>query len=196
MEKLVAINRRHFLDENIGKAELPPQVKVQLRSRYEGKAFDEAAVVADIAENVKVWAEVLREQPRMPTIKAGADNVDQLLSAVEGMLAGKDVNDVPRFHSVKEAFHKVTGTPYDIGKSEYTSRVLGEAANFASWMKPNLREAELREAISWTSVLGVSMYRRLVAEYRTPLYDEWKLIVSEISELGNTKQQLRERTGY
>lgn len=196
MQKLVAINRAHFLNEQIGGAELPAQVKAQIRKRYEGMAFVESDVVSDIAENVKVWAEVLREQPRMQTRQVGPDSVDKLLSAVEGMLAGKDVDDVPRFRGIKEAFHKVTGAPYDMGRSEYVSRVLGESANFASWMKPNLREAELREAISWTSVLGVSMYRRLIAEYRLPIYDEWKYLVSEISDLSDMKEQLRERTGY
>lgn len=194
--KIAASNQRIFLDKNIGEAELPPQVKVQIRERYEGAAFVEADVLADIAGNVKVWAEVLRDQPKVSTLKAGPDKIDNLLNAVEGMLAGKDINDVERFHSVKEAFCKVTGSPFDIGRSQFADSVIAESVNFASWMKPNLREAELREAITWTSVLGVSMYRRLIAEYRVPIYDEWKLIVSEISELDNTKQQLRERTGY
>ena len=194
--KIAAANQRIFLDQHIGDSTLPAQVKLQIRKRYDGAAFVEADVITDIAENVKVWAEVLREQPRMGPLTAGPDKVDNLLDAVEGMLAGKDVNDVDRFHSVKEAYCKVTGSPFDIGRSQFADSVIAESINFASWMKPNLREAQLREAITWTSVLGVSMYRRLIAEYRVPIYEEWKQIVSEISELDNTKQQLRNRTGY
>ena len=196
MTKIVAVNRRHFLDKVIGEAELPAQVKLQIRKRYDNVAFAEADVVTDITENVKVWSEVLREQPKVRIVQTGPDEADKLLDAVEGMLAGKDINDIPRFHSVREAFCKVTSTPFDVSRAQFADSVIRESVNYASWMAPNLREGALREAVSWTNVLGVSMYRRLIAEYRVPIYDEWKLIVSEISELDNTKQQLRNRTGY
>ncbi len=196
MVKIVAANRRQFLDKYIGDAELPAQVRVQIRKRYEGMAFVEADVIADIAENVKIWSEVLREPPKIRSLRAGPAEADKLLDAVQGMLDGKDVNDVPRFHSVKEAFCRVTGEDFTIGRSEFADKVISESVNYASWMAPNLREGALREAISWTSVLGVSMFRQLIKEYRIPIYDEWKLIVSEISDLKDMKQQLRERTGY
>lgn len=116
--------------------------------------------------------------------------------AMDGMLAGADLDKVPRFRSPKHAYAIIKGVH---GPIEFisASQMLREAVAYQPKTEYGL-DNPLRESVStgsWAELLGDSITRRMLAEYSTDALQTWRRIVSEVSGPRDFRTNRRMRLG-
>lgn len=172
------VEARAHLRTAVAESGLPDAAKARLRKSFEGR---ERFVEAEVDQAIKDEREYLGTitQTGKPTnvgdirIEAGetrAEKVQQMLEAFFDP-AHKEHNKV---HSFKECYINITGDRRVTGRMDDCDRAL-------------LREslgAEFRESLdtsSFANVLGNTIARRMVAEYRAAVdYDAWRKIVNVV----------------
>jgi hypothetical protein len=184
-----------MLRANLAESNLPDAAKEKLKSRYAGKTFSESELKADIEAEVK-YASALVESlhPSGLRIEVGQADVDKLGDAVEGMIADKDINKVPRFHSIHEAFAKVERVnPYSAG---FKDRIwIGMQKTARTWDE----KRAMKEAIatsSFAEVLGDRLHKRMVAEYSEAGLQDWRKISNVTSAPDFLTQRATRLGGY
>lgn len=193
--ELALANRQRMLSERVSSAALPDPVKDKIREDFEGRIFDEDELDSVLQRESKIWTNILREKPAVSTISVRETRRDRFVDAIEGMIEGEDVNGVPRFHSVHQAYCTVKGLPFDTPKHAIANGLIAEGIGFDP-VNQVLREAGSITTATWTAVFGTAMQRKLIKDYKIPVFDEWKKIVSEVVTLSDFKAQLSERVGY
>ncbi len=178
------------LDSALQSSGLPKPVQDKLGRRFSSLEFTSETLTEAIREEKEVLAQILPPERRyFPSIKMGESERDKIDKAMDGLLEGEDIDGIPRFRNLREAYSIVTGTPILDVRAQH---ILNASSAFDSSV------GFLREEIStstWTNVFGTSMTRRLLKEYRKPGYDDWKKICSSVETLDNMKSQERVRIG-
>ncbi len=123
----------------------------------------------------------------------GDSGHDKLFKALTGLMDGSDVDGIPRFRSLKEAYCRWTGQDYfDLSASEYAQAF---ATNYAS----NRDHGRLKESLTtatWGQVFADVLYNRLMRAYAAnPLYSSWRQFVSEIEDVPDFRDQHLTRIG-
>ncbi|MHB9075796.1 MAG: phage major capsid protein, partial [Desulfobaccales bacterium] len=181
---------RNLLAGKLTSCGLPEITLAKIRKDFTArKVFVEADLDQAITDEREYLAKFHEASglPGLGRATAGPDERDKVLRALEGFFFAEDLKigdqKVPRFISIREAYTKITGDHQVTGRVE-------DAVN--------LKKYAFREALgtdSWAQIFGVSMTRRLLAEYNLPQYQAWRLIVSDIVPVNDFRENLRLRVG-
>jgi len=165
------------LRAELAESKLPDPSKTRLTEKFSGKIFEKAELSKEIDSEKKYCARMMESlHPHGLRIETGQDSTDKMGDAVEGMIAGFDINKTPRFRSFTEAYSRMEGlSPFTPGIKERLWHGLKEAAPIYN------RKKAFREAIttaSFAEVLGDRLHKRMVAEYAEIGLEEWRKIVA------------------
>ena len=108
---------------------------------------------------------------------------------MDGMFEGEDVDKIPRFRSLHEAFRQITGRTFFKPQD-----VLRESISYA----PAEERKRLSESIAtttWAEILGDSITRKMIKEYKLPDLQEWRKVVSEIAPIKDFRTNRRMLVG-
>jgi hypothetical protein len=167
----------NLLVEEINGSELPDLLKKRIRKQFEGRIFEEADLKAAIKEEKEI-ADKLSGSGAVIGVgglrmEVGPGEPEKLQAAFD-KLFGCEVDDkfkdIPAFNSLRGAYTRLTGDPELRGIPSREGLKLGEA--FMNMMR--LPAAYSTSTFSF--VLGNSMYRRLLKEYKAVDYREDALI--------------------
>lgn len=173
------------LKESLAGSELWKTFKDGIMADFMGKKFEKSELEAAITRAKSMQGD-LTESGQVRGLGAtkgevGKGEVEKTIKALDGFFDKADLDNVPRFRSFREAYLTITGDTHFSGK-------LKEAKNFHKF-------TEALTTSSWPELLGDSITRRMLAEYRGRKFDEWKLIVSEISTNLDFRSNRRMRMG-
>lgn len=126
-----------------------------------------------------------------PTVTAHvtAEAVDKKRAALDAMLAGDYANG---YRSFREAFVDFTGRRPRSFDEDFNRTILRETLTM---FDSGMRSTEALDSASWGFVLGDSITRRMVAEYRRPSLQTWRQIVSSTPPINDFRTQRIERIG-
>ncbi len=182
--------RQALLAERLAESKLPAPLKEELREAFSGRIFDSEELTQAIAKKEAVW-QALAKINAKPRVEVTLDERDKMQKRLDGMIIGEDIDGIPRFRSLHQAFATFRNLNLaDVPRSDIADMIMAESWGY------DPRQANLRESISWSLALGTSMNRALIREYQIPGFDTWKLICSDIGDLDDLKERLRNRTGY
>jgi len=161
---------------------LPTPIIKKIERAFSGRMFSPTELYGAIREEREVYARLLESGAVRGCgggkLEVGMDEREKVIKALDGFFANEDLEGVARFRSFREAYIAITGD----------SRISG-----------SLREARrLTEAMttaSWAEILGDSITRRMLAEYRASNLNKWRRIVSDIVPLQDFRTQRRVRYG-
>lgn len=129
------------------------------------------------------------------------DEKETLAKAMDGLFERRNIDNVPRFRSLKEAFARVTHRGYwDINPS----MILQESARYipeTQYGQP-FREAiegrRLTESVgtsTWAELLGDSITRKMIKDYSLEELSIWRKLVSDVTSVTDFRTQRRMRMG-
>lgn len=116
-----------------------------------------------------------------------------VVHAMDGMFEGSNMENVPRFTSLHEAYCRITGKNYfDLQNRTIFQECLGQQ----DYSSSGRRLTESVATTDWAQVFGDSVTRKLVREYnQSSQYEAWRSIVSEITSPKDFRTQRRVRVG-
>ncbi len=159
---------------------------------------DEATIVSRITETSGIWSAAMAGTPSaLPGqgVTVGEEDQEKRQKALDGMILGRDVDDIPAFRSIKEAYAAFSGrNPYQMGDEDFNRWILAESVGAVPYAGAQ-RLTESLTTGSWTEALGDSIRRALVAEYSMDALGSWRQIVSEISNIPDFRTNRRVRVG-
>ena len=166
-----------MLVEELNSSALPDLLKVRVRRQFEGKIFEEAALKAAIKEEKEIADKLTGSGTPYGVgglrMEVGPGEPEKLQAGFD-KLFGVDVDEkfkeVPSFKSLRAAYTRLTGDAEMRGIPTPEGLKLGEA------FMNLLRLPAAYSTSTFSFVLGNSMYRRLIKEYRIPDYKEEALI--------------------
>jgi hypothetical protein len=178
---------RMLLNEKLSESGLPDEAKARIR-RLMPAVFTEADLDKEIASE-KDYIAKFSESGKVKGAGAGTvitlDERDRKIAALDGFFFGEaqKVGDqlVPAYRSFKKAYRDITG-------DQELTGLLREAVNLKFF-------TEALDSTSWPQVLGDSITRRMLAEYRSPEYTEWRQVVSDIGSITDFRTNRRMRIG-
>lgn len=160
---------------------------------------------ADIVARVNTFARIAEGFERAglrPTIPAApngstTDELDRKRAALDAFFDG---NFTTGYRSFKEAYIDWTGAaPRSAIDADLNRQILRESVSMLyvgeRVMFDSGRATESLDSTSWSSALGDSMTRRLIAEYAVPQLQNWRQIVSSIVPINDFRSQKLERLG-
>lgn len=129
------------------------------------------------------------------------DEKDTLQKAMDGMFERRNIDNVPRFRSLKEAFARITGRSYwDINPSmmlQESARYVPET-QYGMPFRESIDGRRVTESVgtsTWAELLGDSITRKMVKEYSLEELSIWRKIVSDVSSVTDFRTQRRMRMG-
>lgn len=177
-----------LLDKRLDQAQLPAPVAAKLRKRYDGRAFEAAALEADITSEKEMLDALAKEgkveglgEPRAAVVLEQQEKLQCGMDRLFGAAAreGAPAQGVPAFRSFRDAFRQITGRQLE--------DMLGH------------RIATAQEAITaalWADILGTSMHRRLIKDYAAANYGEERIASRRPGGVANFKTQDSLRVQY
>jgi hypothetical protein len=128
------------------------------------------------------------------SVREGGDQsgTDDLIKAIDGMLANEDIDGVPRLNSFKEAYYKWTG------RDPFTTdpfTMFRESQSSYDSASDTRRLTESLTTGSWAEIFADRLFRRMVSEYRLPTLQDWQKIVSNRENITDFRTQRRQRWG-
>lgn len=186
--KLAEAECRTILAEKLAECKLPEITVGKLRKQFSGKIFTEADLDAAITEERQYLAS-FQEAGKVTGLGRAAEITleerDKVLKSLDGFFEGEDLKigdvKIPRFKSFKEAYTVITGDHNLTGQFK-------EAKNLA-------RFSEAMTVSSWAQILGDSITRKMLAEYRVPTLQDWRKVVSDITAISDFRTNRRMRMG-
>jgi hypothetical protein len=166
-----------LLVDELTQSGLPDILRDRLRRRFEGKVFEAEELRAAIKEEKEVVDKLTGSGVPHGVgglrMEVGAGEPEKLQAALD-KLFGVDVEEkyqqVPPFNSLRAAYTRLTGDQECRGIPSREGLKLGEA------FMQMLRLPAAYSTSTFSFVLGNSMYRRLLKEYKTVDYREDALI--------------------
>lgn len=206
-----------MLKEKLTESKLPAQAQGKIEKQFQGRVFEAQELNGAIAEMRDLLASLdVSGDVRLPGqervgIRMGESGPDKIMLALDGFWAGEDLpgedkRKVRRFRSLKEAWAHIMRRDWDVQEvlresvaKKYDShgRVGIQATRMAESRGDTLQKrfAEALTTTSWAQILGDSITRRMMAEYEIGELQDWRLIVSEISNVTDFRTQRRMRVG-
>ena len=191
---------RMMVREAIDSSNLPPAARDKLSTQLlESDITDEATIKARVTEAAGIWEDAMGAsgQPlpgQSGRVEVGTEEREKLQHALDGMRAGRTIEGVSPFRSIKEAYSAFTGKhPYGMGDADFNRALLAESIGAVSDASARLTESLTTG--SWAEALGDSITRQLIAEYQRPDLQTWRQIVSEIGPINDFRTNRRVRVG-
>ncbi len=185
-----------MLADEMANSGLPDIMKSRVRKQFEGKVFEIETLKAAIQEEKEIADKLTGSGTpagvgglRAEVIAGEPERHQAALDKLLGAETDKKYDDVPAFGSLKSAYVRLTGDPDFRGIPSREGVKLGEA--FMNLMR--LPAAYSSTAFSF--VLGNSMYRRLIKEYKAVEYNE-DILFSFIRNAENFKTLEIVQVGY
>lgn len=174
--------RAQALEAKLQASGLPAAAQAQVRRQLEGREYDAAEVDQAIGGLRDLLARAVAPRvvqgvggPRVSGVRPTTERLQAAVDRLFGLPLPDHLSDVPRLSGIREAYLLVTG---DYG---FTGRY--------QWEQSVIREANEVTTTVMSDVLGVSMNKRLVADYRAQAR-WWEPIATKV-ELRDMKQQER-----
>lgn len=186
-----ALLREALISKAFEGVTLPDAVATRLRASLAKRpALTLTEAKAEVTETVEMLASITDARSGSghgSSVHTALDEADKQIKALDGFFQQKSIDNVPAFTSFQEAYIAITGDRRLTGR-------LSEASNIS-------RFARLKEGMttaSWGEILGDSIARAMIADYRTPSqYDAWRQIVSDITSPRDFRTNRRLRlAGY
>lgn len=193
-EKAQMREAKALLLEKLAESDLPEPVKAKVRKSFEGRIFESKELEESIKDEKDTLAK-LSETGQVQGLGRGRVQItesekEKLNKAMDGMFEDGDVDGVPRFRSLREAFQKMTGT-HDAAAQDVIRACYGQPLN-------ELAGARLTEAITtstFAQALGDSITRKMIKEYKLPALNDWRKIVSDIVPIKDFRTNRRALVG-
>lgn len=196
------------LDSKLKESGLPDKVQTTIRAKYAGKAFESADLDTEIATAKDLVTSVSENAipSEVPWDSSDAGK-DKLTLAMDGLVRGTPQKDdkgdiVTPFKSLRHAYSMITGrnafdqTGYEVLESArgydsgYYNQNVGDGRfqEATAMLRSNFGDGTLNK------VLGDSITRAALMEYKFPALNEWRKIVRTTS-VSDLRKQLREQVG-
>jgi hypothetical protein len=183
-----------MLRESLEGSDLPSPLRQRIQEDFSSReAFTRDDLDTAISRESDIYARVVQSPPLQwtPSAKILETRQEKLTKAMDGLFIGSPVDGVKPFRSLREAFSVVKGIGYyDVDPIE----MLAEGRRYDSGSH-NKRLMESLTVSSWAELLGDSITRRIIAEYKQPGYDEWRSLVSDVGSVNDFRTQRRMRMG-
>lgn len=188
------------LEKTLAESNLPEPIQSKLRKRYSNRVFEISELQSDI-EDERSTLQQLRlarvpEKVEWSTDAGDATSeTDRHMKAMEGLIAGKSIDGIRPFHNLRHAYYEITGkNPFDQTGYEVLESARGYDSGIGNSDVGNISEATSMVTTQFTKILGDSITRRALEEYRFPALQEWKRI-SNVVPVSDLRDQKRERLG-
>jgi len=191
LEQVVESERKAQVKLVIEGCRLPKPFKDKVANASEGKTVEQVVTLIE-SERTALAALNLSEGSGIATQRTQIteSEQDKFQKAMDGMLMGETVGGVEPFNSLSHAFRQITG------RRDFEPRdVLAEAIMF---IPPQARKSKLAESLTTSSfpqILGDSIHRRMVADYKMDDLNVWRKIVSDITSIKDFRFNPRVRMG-
>lgn len=163
------------LKDELRESGLPELSQARIRKHFDGKVFEITALQAAVKDE-KEYLDKLTGSGIVTgagSVRIGAEEPEKLQAAFDKLM-GVEVDakfkDVPALTSLRSAYVRLTGDTDVRGIPSENGIKMGEA------MMQMLRMPAAYSSVSFSYVLGNSMYRRLIQDYRAVDYGEQSLI--------------------
>lgn len=163
------------LKDELRESGLPELSQARIRKHFDGKVFETTALQAAVKDE-KEYLDKLTGSGIVTgagSVRIGAEEPEKLQAAFDKLM-GVEVDakfkDVPALTSLRAAYVRLTGDTDVRGVPSADGVKMGEA------MMQMLRMPAAYSSVSFSYVLGNSMYRRLIQDYRAVDYGEQSLI--------------------
>jgi len=154
------------------------------------ESLDEAESV--LMEAQTIWASAIEEQASSTPTYRQIDRPSRDVLRVQGMLAGEAIDGVKPFTSLREAYSSVAGkNTWQLSPGSFANEVLRASHGFDSE-----RLVETVKTSDWTYTLGQGLYREMIRQYNLPGFDDWRKVVSQVSNLNDMRRRDRLRLDY
>ena len=211
------IDIREAAGRKVAGSGLSETIQGRIVESLRGKSFDsvlDAEAAADV--EIESYRSLIAElgPPKVEGFGdareavAGNDKLDRLQVALDGMLAGKALalgdEQVEPFRSIHEAYHEVTGKipGYEVGISDMLTegRIYSPDTSSTAWSGRTResapgdgfrRVAEAVVSTTWAQMLGDSITRRMIAEYKVDDLNTWRPLASDIVSVKDFRTQDR-----
>lgn len=187
MESLAEENRMLKISKKLSESSLPKISQDRLMEAFKGSKLTDKDVDGIIHKEREYLASINagKAVSFAESIELGKDKDDKFRLAMDGFFENKNVDNVPRFRTLSEAFYKVTGKHPDNGYS-----ILAESLRF----KPT-KLKEGMQTSDWAQILGDSVTRKMLSEYALDDLNVWRQLVSDITPIKDFRTQRRMRMG-
>jgi len=176
--------------DKIDATALPKVIKDRLVTRFSGRVFEATELDEMIVEEQTVYAAILDTMPKNP-VRVVVDEKDKFSDVLTATVLDEEYEGQAPLGSIQRAYCMFNGfDPMATSRRALADGIIRESFGYDPGLSP------LREAISWSTVLGATMNRILVKDYQLPVFNEWEQIVSSIRPLSDMKAQRTERIGY
>ena len=195
---------------------LPRVIKDKILAQFSGRVFKGEELAGAMTTEAEVLKALADERPTSyPAIEMGADQKDRAISALEGLIKGEDVDEVPAARTMREAyaiFHQIP--TYDVDAHdvlrETWNRTYTEGNQRLREQKARLREASGVAGASglnqpstsapsgfetWGEVMSELIHKRLLELYAMPYLDDWRKLATSVVAIPDFKHQRRIRVG-
>ncbi|MCE5265724.1 MAG: hypothetical protein LLG97_19620 [Deltaproteobacteria bacterium] len=163
------------LRDELAGSDLPDLSQTRIREQFEGKVFETAQLQAAITKE-KEYVDKLTGSGSVTgagQVRIGAEEPEKLQAAMDkllGVTVDDKFKDVPPLESLRAAYTRLTGD------QDVRGIATDQAIRQGTAIMSMLRLPAAYSSASFSFVLGNSMYRRLVQEYRAVDYNEAALI--------------------
>ena len=199
--RLMIAEGRSLLSEKLAEAAtIPAPFKDAIRADFERALNEGRFVEADLEARInrdRDMAAKLMESGNVPqpgSLNITDDQRDKHAKALDGMIAGKPIDGVTPFLTLKQAYRIMTGSKREYISEALARDVLREAASYvpADYEDDGLRESVI--STTFAQVLGDSITRRMLMEYNFPQFTSWRNI-SSVVPLTDFRTNRRMRMG-
>ena len=214
-EKRMDLEKREgelIVKEKLLESGLAEPARVRVQTLFEGKTGIIGEEVEKAIQSEKDYIKSLKEATGDVSGLGGAHGSDEVITgtddrekmekAFDGMFAGEDVDGIPMFSSLSEAWGICTGGKWGSREQTadwiYESIALSLPQSFRQDREKHKRMIEsrwnelasinLREAITTTDfpvAFGDALFRRLQKEFTDDPLNDWRQIVSSIENLSD-----------
>jgi hypothetical protein len=216
IEQFQVLQSRQYLNTALEDSGLQPDVKKSIRAKFPANIRIEESAVDEAIKEAKAQAPLVDRSPwddgqvHLPgqervggkLVSLGESSEDRLALGLDGFWAGeslktKDGTVVPRFESLESAYEVIMRKKWHpmTALREATALDMRTGHRYDSAGRDNRRMKEALSTASWAQVLGDSLTRRMLAEYRRPDLQVWRPFCSEISNVRDFRTQRRMRVG-
>jgi hypothetical protein len=157
------------------------RIRESFSEAIERRDLSQEEIDARIQEQVDYEAALVSRFMPVPSAAAkvylGDGTHEKMYKALQGMFEGEDIEGIPQFRSLKEAYCRWTNKDYfDVDPWEMQS-------DFGGKYDSGIHHKKIQESLNtaqWNQVYADVFYLMMMKTYRTsPVYNLWRTVVSE-----------------
>jgi len=193
LDRMAIRDSNDLVTEKIKESNLPEPLRESLRKQFIGKVVDDK----DVDEQISIYREAAAEMApignksfALPSQAYLIDETDKMQIAMDRLFElpiADEHSNIPRLSGIREAYVMMTGDyEFTWGAIPLDDRIREGAGS-----TPTAAKVVGGGTVTFANVLGVSINRRLLAQYRRQVM--WWEPFTTITTLNNLKQQDRNR---